>query len=293
MAAEGLCDAVRRHCSAIAATARWVGIDDSAPVAAGGIAGLNPELHLLDAPAEDVARYVLVLDAINFGSGWFPTLRLDAGESPTNAFTRRLTDRARAHGGPWTPAELRALDAAAVALVLDQEPAHELMGLYARALNQLGDWIADRSALAAIGDAGGSADRFARSLADGMPFFADRGFYKRAQITANDLLLAGVASFPDVDGLTVFADNLIPHVLRLDGALVYAPELTEIVDSGRELPAGGEMEREIRACAVHACELIARRLDIPPRTLDNWLWNRGQQPPYSDRQAHLTRTVFY
>jgi hypothetical protein len=40
-------------------------------------------------------------------------------------------------------------------------------------------------------------------------------------------------------------------------------------------------------------QLIARRLDIPPRTLDNWLWNRGQQPPYSDRQAHLTRTVFY
>jgi hypothetical protein len=293
MAAEGLCDEVRRHCAAIAAAARWIGIEDAAPVAAGGVAGLDPELHLLDAPAEDVARYVLVLDAINFGSGWFPTLRLDGGESPTNAFARRLTDRARAHGGPWTPAELRALHAAAVAQVLDQDPAHELMGLYARALNQLGDWIADRSALAAIGDAGGSADAFARSLADGMPFFADCGFYKRAQITANDLVLAGVASFPDVDGLTVFADNLIPHVLRLDGALVYAPELAEIVDSGRELPAGGEMEREIRACAVHACELIARRLDIPPRTLDNWLWNRGQQPPYSDRQAHLTRTVFY
>jgi hypothetical protein len=196
---------------------------------------------------------VLALDAINFGSGWFPTLRRDGGESPTDAFARRLTDRARAHGGTWMPAELRALDAAAVAQVLDQDLAHELMGLYARALNQLGDWIGDRGPLAAIGDAGGSADGFARSLADGMPFFADRGFYKRAQITANDLVLAGVASFPDVDGLTVFADNLIPHVLRLDGALVYAPELAEIVDAGRELPAGGEMEREIRACAVHAC----------------------------------------
>ena len=53
------------------------------------------------------------------------------------------------------------------------------------------------------------------------------------------LVLAGVASFPDVDGLTVFADNLIPHVLRLDGALVYASELAELVDSGRELPAAG------------------------------------------------------
>ena len=293
MAAEGLCDEVRRHCAAIAAAARWVRIDDAAPVAAGGIAGLDPEVHFLDAPTEEVARYMLVLDAINFGSGWFPTLRLHDGESPTDAFTRRLTDRAWAYGGPWTPAELRALDAVAVAQVLDQDPAHELMGLYARALNQLGDWIGDRSALEAIADAGGSAGGFARALAEGMPFFDDRGFYKRAQITANDLVLAGVASFPDVDALTVFADNLIPHVLRLDGALVYAPELADIVDAGHELPAGGEMEREIRACAVHASELIARRLDVPPRTLDNWLWNRGQHPPYSERPAHITKTVFY
>jgi hypothetical protein len=53
------------------------------------------------------------------------------------------------------------------------------------------------------------------------------------------------------------------------------------------------MEREVRACAVHACELLSHRLGVPPRTLDNWLWNRGQQPPYADRRPHLTRTVFY
>ena len=41
-----------------------------------------------------------------------------------------------------------------------------------------------------------------------MPFFDDLGFYKRAQITANDLALAGVATFDDIDELTVFADNL-------------------------------------------------------------------------------------
>jgi hypothetical protein len=44
------------------------------------------------------------------------------------------------------------------------------------------------------------------------------------------------------------------------------------------LPAGGEQEHEIRACAVHTCELLARRAGVPPRTLDNWLWNGGQQP---------------
>ena len=58
-----------------------------------------------------------------------------------------------------------------------------------------------------------------------LPFFADTGFYKRAQITANDLQLAGVADFADIDRLTIFADNLVPHVLRVDGVLRYSDEL--------------------------------------------------------------------
>jgi hypothetical protein len=292
MAASGLCEEVRRHCAAIAASARSVRIETDPAVPVSGVAGLDPALHLLDAPADAVAQYVLVMDAINFGSGWFPTLRT-YGESPTDAIARRLTAHARRRGRCWTAAELRALDAQAVAGVLEQDPSHELMRLYAQALNQLGAWLGERSALDVIAAAGGSADRFAAALAEGMPFFDDRGFYKRAQITANDLALAGLASFADVDRLTVFADNVLPHVLRTDGVITYAAELAATVDAGRLLPAGGEWEREIRACAVHACELLARRAGVPPRTLDNWLWNRGNQPPYSERPAHLARTVFY
>ena len=291
MTARGLCDEVRRHCAAVATSARWVHIDVEAAGPTSGVAGLDPATYLLDAPPEEVARYVLIVDAINFGSGWFPTLR-PYGEPVTDAIARRLTAHARRRGC-WTAAELRALDTREVASVLEQDPTHELMGLYAQALHQLGAWLGERTALDAIAAADGSADRFAAALADGMPFFADRGFYKRAQITANDLVLAGVAAFADVDRLTIFADNLVPHVLRTDGILSYEPQLADAVDGGLLLPAGGEQEREIRACAVHACELLARRAGVPPRTLDNWLWNRGTQPPYSDRPAHLTRTVFY
>jgi hypothetical protein len=289
---SNLCEEVRRHCAEVAASARWVRIDIDAEVEAGGIAGLDPELHFLEAPSEELARYVVVLDAINFGSGWFPTLRLDEGESATNAITRRLTEHARARGGTWTAAELRGLDVRRLAALLEQDPAHDLMRLYARALNQLGTWLGDRKMLDVVA-AAGSAAGFARALATGMPFFDDRGFYKRAQITANDLALAGEAAFDDVDRLTVFADNLLPHVLRTDGVLVYDAELATIVDAGIELPVGGAMEREIRACAVHACELLARRLEVPPRTLDNWLWNRGLEPPYTHGRPHLTRTVYY
>ena len=34
-------------------------------------------------------------------------------------------------------------------------------------------------------------------------------------------------------------------------------------------------------------------MGVAPRTLDAWLWNRGQQPRYKELPRHRTRTVFY
>ena len=233
-----------------------------APIEPGGRAGLDPELHLLDGPREEVARYVLMLDAINFGSGWFEEL----GTS-TDELTAALT--AHGVGGPIDVADVFGLPAG-----------HELTRLYTDALRQVSGF--DPLAF-------GTADALARSLAQ-MPFYADAGFYKRAQITANDLVLAGVADFPDIDRLTIFADNVVPHVLRVEGMLEYAPELAARIDAGEELPQGSREEVEIRACAVHACEILAARFEIAPRILDNWLWNRGQDLP---GRPHRTRTTFY
>jgi len=279
-----LTDRVRRHCAELAAHARHVRIDPDAMVTAGGIVGLNETLHFLDGEPADVARYVLILDSINFGSGWFDEL-----STTTDALTQRLTAHARA-GGPFTARELRALDAAAVGELLGLDPEHQLMRLYSAALNHLGLFLGDRPLLPFLGD---SAETLAERLAEGMPFFDDRGFYKRAQIAANDLHMAGVVEFADVDRLTIFADNLLPHVLRLDGVLSYSDELAQRIDQGLELTAGGEFELELRGCAVHACEGLAAGLGVAPRLLDNWLWNRGQLPPYSERPAHITRTVYY
>jgi hypothetical protein len=81
-------------------------------------------------------------------------------------------------------------------------------------------------------------------------------------------------------------------VLRVDGVLRYAPELAAHIDAERLLPPG-DAEREIRACALHACELIAARTGIPPRVLDVALWNRGQEPRYKALPRHRTRSVYY
>jgi hypothetical protein len=284
---------VRAHAAHVAANARRVRIDLEAAghIEAGPEPSLDPERHFVEGAPDDVAAYLLALTAINFGSGWFPTLRKRRGMSGYFTVASSLTDRVRADG-PWTNEQLRAMTTEEVALTLGQSPDHELMSLYAQALRQLGAFLGDRSALELVQSAGGSADRLARTVSAGMAMWNDRGFYKRAQILSSDLALAGVARFDDLDRLTIFADNLVPHVLRCDGVLVYDEALAARIDNELVLNDAAA-EREIRACAVHACVDIAVRLGVPEPTLDMWLWNRGQAPEYKARPRHRVRSVFY
>jgi hypothetical protein len=288
-----ICDEVRAHCAQIAASARSVTIDIAKLEAlqAAPQATLDASLHHLGGGPEETARFMLTLDTINFGSGWFPTLRKRPGRSGYATIALCLRERFSADG-PWSNEQLRALDSATLAATLGQRPDHELMALYAQALRALGRWLGRRSVLEAIEDSSGSAALLASQLAGGMALFDDRGFYKRAQIVPADLALAGVARFEDLDQLTIFADNLVPHVLRCDGVLVYDERLAAHIDAGRLLRPGPQ-EHEIRACAVHACELLSARLGVPPRVLDNWLWNRGQEPAYKARPRHRCRCVYY
>jgi Potential Queuosine, Q, salvage protein family len=293
-----LSDRVRAECAQIAAGARSVAIDLDALEALdpGAPPELDAERHYLEGEPEAVATYLLALDAINFGSGWFPTLRKRRGADGTAVsgyFTVAwgVADRFRALG-PWTNAQLRAMRTEEIADVLGQARDHELMALFAQALRQLGRFLADRSALDAIAAADGSAVRLAEQLAAGMSMFADTGFYKRAQITGSDLALAGVAAFHDIDRLTIFADNLVPHVLRVDGVLVYDERLAAHIDAGRLLRPGPQ-EREIRASAVHACALIAERTGMTERDIDNALWTRGGRPEYKAIPRHRCRTIYY
>lgn len=289
----GLCDEVRSECARIAAGAQSVTIDLAAleHVAPDPPPPPDPLRHYLEGSPADVAMYFLTVDTVNFGSGWFPTLRKRAASSGYFTIAWAIADRFRAHG-PWTPAQLRAIRTDEIADTLGQARDHELMALYAQALRALGVFLGERDALALVREARGSAETLATMLARGMALFADRGFYKRAQIAPADLALAGVAEFRDLHRLTIFADNLVPHVLRCDGVLRYDERLAAHIDAGLLLPSGRE-EREIRACAVRACELIAQRLGASEHELDNWLWSRGQAPRYKAVPRHRTRCVYY
>ena len=277
------------------------------------IPSYDTEHHVSGSDADTVA-FLLALDSINFGSGYFPHLRKRPGMSGYFTVASSLKDRW--HRAALTGQELRAISAAECAAIFGQEdnpgPAQELMALFARALNDLGGWLGERyddDPLGPLEEGNGSAARLVE-LVTGMPLFRDVShygemevpLYKRAQILVTDLAMAfaeqGPGRFHDLDQLTIFADNLVPHVLRVDGLLDYDPELLVRIERGELIPAGSPEEVEIRALAIHTVErLVAdlRSSGVPAsaRQLDYILWNRGQEDIYKEAPRHRTRTVFY
>jgi hypothetical protein len=98
----------------------------------------------------------------------------------------------------------------------------------------------------------------------------------------------------DLDRLTMFADNLVPQVLRIDGILRFDPELVARIDREELIEHGSPEEVEIRACAVQAVELlVAARPGAVAAEIDEALWLRGQQPHYKASPRHRSRTTAY
>jgi len=92
----------------------------------------------------------------------------------------------------------------------------------------------------------------------------------------------------------MFADNLVPHVLRLDGVLAFAPELIARIEDGALIDHDSREEVEIRACAVHAVELIVSAHGATTAAhVDQLLWQRGQQPRYKGSPRHRSRCRAY
>jgi hypothetical protein len=318
----GICDEIRDRCRWVAEQATHVHIDQerveayaaALPTEALGGKGDDPGRDGLG-DDEATASFVVSLDAINFGSGWFPTLHKRAGMSGYHTIATALREYV-VETGPLTAERLTMMDRPTCCAIFgqadDDSPASELMELFASAFCDLGAFLLERydgSFLALVADALHSAERLIAILGE-MPFFHDvseyRGvdvpFYKRAQITSLDLSMAfdgrGPGRFDDLDRLTMFADNLVPHVLRVDGVLTYDADLVRRIETEELIPPGTPEEIEIRACGVHAVELLRQALDargvtVTSGELDTYLWNAGGAEHYKAIPRHRTRTVCY
>jgi hypothetical protein len=313
---------IRDACRHVAAQSRWVEIRadrmaayaNSLPLEEISGAQMDWSHHFRGEPAQRVA-YFLTLAAVNFGSGYFPHLRKGQGMTGYYTTATRLKQRFDDRGA-FTAQELVDMDTDSCACLFQQSAddpvVGELMGHFSRAFRQLGHLLKEDfqgSFVQLVTAAEGSAARLVAILSQ-MPYFDDCQnylgrkipFFKRAQLAAADLSLAfsgkAPGNFYDLDQLTIFADNLVPHVLRVDGILEYHPDLLERIQAGALIPPGSPEEIELRACAVHAVELLratpalAQR-GVTAQQLDYLLWHRGQRKAYKAIPRHRTRTIFY
>jgi hypothetical protein len=297
-------DDIRAACARVAGASRHVRIvEEAIPEYARTLPADSPPAPDLapGATDEERAAFGLQLNAVNFGSGWFPTLRKPPGLSGFRTVEAGLRER-----GPWSAAALTQVDAAEAAATFGgQDPEHELMALFASALRELGEHVGGEHDGAFLGVAragAGSAVALAEHLA-ALPTWYDVSpyegaavpFFKRAQLAAADLHLQGIAPSADVASLTLFSDNLVPHVLRIDGVLRFDDDLVARIDAGELIEHDSPEEVEIRACALHAVELLvaAHPEGTDATAVDNTLWHRGGGPRYKSHPRHRARTTAY
>lgn len=272
----------------------------------------DTEHHYIGAP-EHTAAYVLALDAINYGSGYKDALTQEGWEPIEGSIYYAMSVRLKQQfeRQPLTAHDLAAIDDERVRTILKMPEGPHALALsqsFAQGLRDLGQMIVrDHSAcfLSFVQDADGCAANIVTALGQ-LPQFADRHeyqgrmipLYKRAQIAAADLHLAfariGIHLFHDMRDLTMFPDNGVPQVLAADGLLEYDAALNARIRAGEEIPCGSDEEIEIRACAGHVVEELARLSQKTAVEVDHILWHRhAEDSRYKAHPSHKTLCLFY
>ncbi|KAJ7558350.1 hypothetical protein O6H91_04G034900 [Diphasiastrum complanatum] len=254
------------------------------------------------------AQYLLVLDALNFCFWPDEELQYDhLAEGLKNALLADDTvldaHRLQSYTGP----KLRELLHWPRNLPLEEERARLLREVGAELEKSFGG-KASNLVLSAKGSAVALLDLITRHF----PGFRDscvyKGhqifIYKRAQIFVADLWGAfkgqGLGAFKDIACITMFADYVVPAVLRHWGILEYSPKLANSIDSYQEIAAGTEEEVEIRACTIAAVERLREQFvsrtgkEVLSVQIDWWLWSSGLPRALElELPFHHTLTINY
>lgn len=319
-----LLDDIRATAARVADRARLVRIDEDALRHLADQLDPTPPAPLpeemWEGPVTERAMGVVGWNTVNFGSGWFPLI----DKLPGLSGARTLATRWRAFAAERHPDARWMADAtrATTAEVFGQSTATavvELLDAFAAAWNEMGELLLDRydgEAINLVEEADGSAARLAATIGV-LPSWHDVAshdgdpvpLFKRAQIVCSHLADAladggragtGLGHFSDIDRLTAFADNLVPHVLRHHRVVLVDDTVAERIEAGDLLISGEPAEVELRAVAVHAVELLVELLrdahpdvGVTAAAADQQLWRAGQSPDVKARPRHRCRCTFY
>ncbi|EFJ11753.1 hypothetical protein SELMODRAFT_446845 [Selaginella moellendorffii] len=252
------------------------------------------------------AQYLLVLDTLNFC--FWPD-----GDLHYDHLAAGLKRALQRDNSIFDAKSLKSFTGIQLRELLEWPRPLPLQDERARLLAEVGTELErsfDGQAVNLILAARGSAVALVELVAMHFPGFRDHSvykghqvfLYKRAQIFVADLWGAfkgqGLGAFADIAAITMFADYIVPAVLRQWGILNYSPKLARIVDNLEELSSGTEEEIEIRACTIAAVEMLREKLrskagkEVLSVQVDWWLWSSGIGANKNLR-FHRTRTLYY
>lgn len=263
---------------------------------------------------KDLLNYIFTVDTINFGSGFSPEIQKKTGNS-IYAFVASGLKKAMLSGIDLSPQWAAGITLKKLQDLFELEH-KELLSQFSLCLQETGEFVVQKyqgeySHLLESLPKNKKGNALISLLVENCPHWNDCGFYqkervsfyKRAQILVNDLYLGfqgtTFGDFDDIGRLTMFADNLVPHVLFCEGILEYSPFLKEQIEKKEFLESYSEEETEIRAGAIVSVEKIVefwnqnRETNLFPCMIDVYLWNLGHEAHYKKIPRHLTKTFFY
>lgn len=264
---------------------------------------------------ESLLNYVITLNALNFGSGlsieWKNrrTYKESSFKSVASALKKIIES-----GVELDVNFARKTTEDKIARIIGVDREFELVKMFRKSLNELGEFTFSKfgsySNLIKSLDKKTRANDLVSLLSNNLSCYRDIArynnfdvyFLKRAQILANDLYLAfegkDYGEMEDISGLTMFADNLLPHFFRVNGVLEYDTDLAEKIRKGILIESGSPQEIEIRAFAVQCVEelqkiLSKKKPSIKSAQIDCYIWEQSQSPKYKSVPRHKTVTTFY
>lgn len=296
-------------------------------------------MKLCDAPPPDLpfesieaeTNFYCVIGLINFGSGYRLELMAANGRGASDSIVHGTKALHQLAKGCITAEFLSSLsvDVVSKLYLMDSTPLlplatkiHAVLTAAGVALQTRGHASFFSFVYATLTHAsthckGKEANAFVTALIETFPALQDRSVHqgkevwilKKPQLLAIDLYrhlntqLPQLFAWGDRSQLTVFADNVLPVLLRHFGVLRFEPSLAEIIDTKQVLPPD-EREVEIRALSVHACNVLLEKLNehlirhsrkaVDATQLDFYLWFTGRAASAGWPERHYTKdTIFY